>query len=229
MSLVPELFDLGAFEPVDGSSLPTIDTPGGRFSLSARLEPRTSSDVLAVHLRVGTVDLFIWDDPGAQVEARVSHATLTLPDGRVTNAGVATWCVHTRRPLRLVELSCELRSDTQGKPTSETLQELESLAWQVNGVDLSLGTPDAEALVPFARDKAPFPKRWIAAWGDKGRIPRAEYTARGVRVTLPSLTVGEFAQTHFVVMRPEHAASGATWFFLDQLPRVLFRHHEPAV
>jgi hypothetical protein len=232
MRPVPELFDLAAPEHVAGPGLPTIDTPLGRFALTARIEPRMSR-AIAVHLFARDVDLFIWDDPAVRVELRVSHPDLELPDGMsVSHARAAVWRIRARRPLTAAQLSCELPSAGSTKSSPETGQGLECLTWEAKDFRLSLGTPDAEALLHFARDGAPLPDSWTAAWqdADTGMIRLVEYRPEGLRVILPPLAEGELAQTHFVVAwAPAGPASEATWWAVDQSPHVLLRHREPAV
>jgi hypothetical protein len=232
MRPAPELFDLAALEYVAGPALPTIDTPLGRFALTPRIEPWTSR-ATPEHLRAGNVHLFIWDDPGARVELRVSNPDLELPEGMsVSHARAAVWRIRARRPLTAVQLSCELPGAGPTEPSPETGQGLECLTWEANDFRLSLGTPDAEALLYFGRDGEPLPESWNAAWQDTdtGMIRLVEYRPEGLRVILPPLADSELAQTHFVVAwAPAGPASEATWWAVDQSPRVLLRHREPAV
>ena len=229
MSLVPALFDVGAFEVSSSGPLPMVDTPLGQFSLTLDLEPPLTSAETA-RLRARDIDLFIWDGPTARVELRVAKPDLQLPDGMaVSDVRAAVWRIRSRRPLVKVELSCELEGVTRS-PSFETGQGLDSMAWEANGVRLSLGTPDAEALLHYAGDGAPYPKSWIAARENTDTIPQVDYGPRGLRVSLPPLTPDELAQTHFVLAwAPAGAGSEATYWAVDQSPWVLLPHREPAV
>jgi hypothetical protein len=228
MPLIPELFDLDAFERLTTPEPPALNTPLGSFRLRADLTPQARATD-AARLRAGDVDLFIWDDPLARVELRVFTPAIELPDGlTVSGVRAAVWRVRARQPLDAIHLSCELDGDIPPDPAPESGQGLESVAWDVDTVHLSLGTPDAEALKYYADDGFPFPESWRATWGAAGSV--VEYRRRGLCVKLPSLRPDELAQTHFVVAwAPAKPPSDATWFAVDQSPRTLLRHREPAV
>ena len=229
MSLVPELFDLGAFERLTTPAPPGIDTPLGRFTLSATLEP-PAQEAATDHVHAGDVDLYIWDTAAARIELRIATPALELPDGmRISGARAALWRVHSRQPLAVVYLSCELAASTATEPVPETGQGLESLLWEADDINVSLGTPDAEALLYFSQDGAPLPQSWTARDADLTNTSLVEYRPRGLRVTLPSFATGELAQTHFVVAWAPASAIDATWFAVDQAPGALLRHRDAAV
>lgn len=229
MSLVPELFDFGTYERLTTPVPPGIETPLGRFTLSATLQPPMQAAAMD-HVRAGDVDLYMWDAAAARIELRIATPALALPDGmRISGARAAMWRVRSRQPLSVVYLSCELVTPTVREPVPESGQGLESLLWEAEDINVSLGTPDADGLLYFSQDGAPLPASWTARDAELSTISLVEYRPRGLRVTLPSLAAGELAQTHFVIAWAPPSATDATWFAVDQAPGALLRPGDAGV
>lgn len=210
-----ELFKVGAPRATP-SRAAAFQTPLGAIDLSVSADGIRCGDLAPLVYNVAThAHVLVWDAPALRAELLLAPLPADLPEGETVEAGeAAVWRVRATEPV----LACafEARWRDGRAPAAGGVdggEGLVALTWEHEGLELSLGAPNAESLAFHERAGTIMPEAWhtLMAVDDPSSVFIEEYSPDGLRLQLPGLRAGEVAQLHMAVAWAERTEEPSTW------------------